>query len=434
MSEESNLTIRLSKAAREFNVGRDTIVEFLSKKGFQVDPSPNTKLTPEMYQLLVKEYQGEREVKNEAKKLGDLSYKGGSVSVDSAVQSLTSNNDDDDNDEVIIRTSTISIQKKVEKTEKDEKDEKAETPPTPVNTTPSEPQQEQQPEQAPVEEKPADQPVEVTPDTDSPIKVVGKIDLESLNTKMRPDKKSKEEKQREAKEKAEREKEEKAQAEKLKAEQLAAAKKAEDAKKAEEARQAEDAKKAEAAANEPKFIKTEVKKLEGPKILDKIELPEERKRSKQQPVASSENADSKKKKRKRIGGKPEGSSDAPTDNKGQNKGKGGKAPIQNGDPNKKGPKKDKGRNQPKHEEKVEEQARLDGTLTESAAEAKIPFSRKLKWLSAMLWGGVILLAFEHLWHGEIAPFFPFLTAMSDAASTAEMLKEIRNAPHDRVCP
>lgn len=78
----------------------------------------------------------------------------------------------------------------------------------------------------------------------------------------------------------------------------------------------------------------------------------------------------------------------------------------------------------KHEEKVEEQAKLDGTFDELSAEAKIPFSRKLKWLSSMLWGGVILLAFEHLWHGEIVPFFPFLTAMSDAASTAEMFKEM----------
>ena len=85
MSEESNFSIRLSKAAKEFNVGRETIVEFLNKKGFPVDPSPNTKLTSEMYALLVKEYQNEREVKNEAKKLGDLSYKGGSVSVDSTV-------------------------------------------------------------------------------------------------------------------------------------------------------------------------------------------------------------------------------------------------------------------------------------------------------------------------------------------------------------
>ena len=87
MSEETNFSIRLSKAAKEFNVGKDTIVEFLAKKGFQVDPSPNTKLTADMYALLVKEYQGEKDVKNEAMKLGNLSYKGGSVSVDSALQS-----------------------------------------------------------------------------------------------------------------------------------------------------------------------------------------------------------------------------------------------------------------------------------------------------------------------------------------------------------
>lgn len=37
----------------------------------------------------------------------------------------------------------------------------------------------------------------------------------------------------------------------------------------------------------------------------------------------------------------------------------------------------------------------------------IPFSRKLKWLTNMLWGGSALLAFEHLWHGEIVPFFLF---------------------------
>ena len=350
MSEETNITIRLSKAAKEFNVGRETIVEFLTKKGFQVDPSPNTKLTSEMYALLVKEYQGEREVKNEAKKLGDLSYKGGSVSVDSAVQSLTNNYDEDDTDEVIIRSSTIGIQKKTEKpvvtVEEKPEPRKEEKAPAAV----AEPQAEQ-----PKAEQPAE-PVAGTAESDSPLKVVGKIDLESLNTKTRPDKKTKEEKQREAKEKAEREKAEKALADQQKAEQLKAQQLKAEREKAEQlARQKAEAEKkaAEQAANEPKFIKTEVQKLEGPKILDKIELPEERKRSKQQPVASSENAGDKKKKRKRIGGKPEGSSEAPTDNKGQNKGKGAKAPAQNGDPNKKGGKKDKGRPQPRHEEKVE---------------------------------------------------------------------------------
>lgn len=52
------------------------------------------------------------------------------------------------------------------------------------------------------------------------------------------------------------------------------------------------------------------------------------------------------------------------------------------------------------------------------------FSAKLKRLNYLLWGGSGLLAFEHLWHGEIAPFFPFLTAASDAESTAEMLREM----------
>ncbi len=55
---------------------------------------------------------------------------------------------------------------------------------------------------------------------------------------------------------------------------------------------------------------------------------------------------------------------------------------------------------------------------------RISFSEKLGWLNGMLWGGSGLLAFEHLWHGEISPFFPFLTAASDPADTAEMLHEM----------
>ncbi len=56
--------------------------------------------------------------------------------------------------------------------------------------------------------------------------------------------------------------------------------------------------------------------------------------------------------------------------------------------------------------------------------SKIPLSKKLKWLSRMLWGGAVLLAFEHLWHGEVVPWFPFLTAMSDPADAAEMFHEM----------
>ena len=60
----------------------------------------------------------------------------------------------------------------------------------------------------------------------------------------------------------------------------------------------------------------------------------------------------------------------------------------------------------------------------SAEEIKIPLSRKLKWLSSMLVGGAVLLAFEHVWHGEVVPYFPFLTAMSSPADMAEMFHEM----------
>ena len=56
--------------------------------------------------------------------------------------------------------------------------------------------------------------------------------------------------------------------------------------------------------------------------------------------------------------------------------------------------------------------------------AKIPFSRKLRWLSNLLWGGSLLLAFEHVWHGEIVAWFPFLTAAATPADTIAMLHEM----------
>ena len=54
---------------------------------------------------------------------------------------------------------------------------------------------------------------------------------------------------------------------------------------------------------------------------------------------------------------------------------------------------------------------------------KIKFSTKLGWLNKLLWGGSVLLAFEHVWHGEVIPTFPFLTAVKDG-ETSEMLHEM----------
>ncbi len=54
--------------------------------------------------------------------------------------------------------------------------------------------------------------------------------------------------------------------------------------------------------------------------------------------------------------------------------------------------------------------------------ARLELSKKLGGLSKLLWGGSALLAFEHLWHGEITPYYPLLTAAADSEQTRVMLK------------
>lgn len=66
----------------------------------------------------------------------------------------------------------------------------------------------------------------------------------------------------------------------------------------------------------------------------------------------------------------------------------------------------------------------DGNQLTDPATDGICWTRKLGWLMNMLWGGVILLAFEHMWHGEVVPFPPFLTAMNDPLEIPVMLGEM----------
>jgi len=77
--------VRLSKAAREFNISLDSIVSFLTEKGYDLERKPNTKLDPNMYDLLTTEFQGEKKVKEVALKKG-LEYVG---------RELISNDSDD---------------------------------------------------------------------------------------------------------------------------------------------------------------------------------------------------------------------------------------------------------------------------------------------------------------------------------------------------
>lgn len=60
---------RLSRIARDLSVGISTIVEFLQKKGLDIDTNPNSKVPAEYYDLLVKEYSSDSEIKKESEKL-----------------------------------------------------------------------------------------------------------------------------------------------------------------------------------------------------------------------------------------------------------------------------------------------------------------------------------------------------------------------------
>ncbi len=64
------------------------------------------------------------------------------------------------------------------------------------------------------------------------------------------------------------------------------------------------------------------------------------------------------------------------------------------------------------------------TSAEKENSIAVKFSEKLGLLNKLLWGGSALLCFEHIWHGEIVPFFPFLTAAQTPESAAAMLNEM----------
>lgn len=123
---------RLSKVAKEFNVGIGTLVDFLSSKGVKVENNPNSKIDGEAYKMLLGEFQSEKSVKEESKL-------------------------------VSIGTQKETISLPGHDVKKEEK----------------------------VEAKPVEEIPVVAPKQEEEIKVVGRIDLAALNLKTRPDKKAK---------------------------------------------------------------------------------------------------------------------------------------------------------------------------------------------------------------------------------------------------
>ena len=211
-------------AAKEFNIGKDTLVDFLVSKGFnEEDLKPTSKLTEPMYRVLQTEFQQDKVAKQKAQQID------------------------------LPKGATVGEPKK----KKDEEDLSFKKKETPKETKPA--------EQKPVEEvKPAEsekkaakeEEPEVTkikaPEIETP-KVLDKIDLDSIDSSTRPKKTTK--------------KTAKATEEKQEEEKKPAAK----AKKEEQPPVEEVVKPVEPPA--PVIENIQAAKLSGPKIMGKIELP-----------------------------------------------------------------------------------------------------------------------------------------------------------------
>ena len=315
-------TIRLSKLAREYNVGIHTIVEFLHKKGFSdIDTNPNTKVSAEAVQLIEKEYKTDISIKKESEKISLKSHRPKKESI--SIDDIENEQDDEDIEEkpvqkIIPEKKEVKAQEAVIPVEKienfkvvgkidlttlnkpkkkvaEEKQEAKDAPVPQVEKQPASKIEKQQDPNVekdkevtkPVQEEPKEEAVakapettipekEETPDTEiyvhsprSPkveeVKVVGMIDLTNINQRTRPAKKSKEEKEKERKERN----------------KLAAAKQTTEQKPETE------------KSEEEKVIKPQFTKLSGPTVLGKINLPEKEKEQ-------GDQTGSRKKRRKRI--------------------------------------------------------------------------------------------------------------------------------------
>ena len=239
MSE--GISLRLSKAAKEFNLTTTRIVEFLASKGVKIDANPNGKIGDAEYKMLLKEFSSDKSAREEAEHVSHTitKVKRETIVLDD-VKAKKEKERETEMEEVIIKDLTIP---KV-------KAEEAETT-TPVKKASEEAENKEQ----------------------SGPKVLGKLDLDSMNLKTKPGKKTKE---------AEEVKEEKS-------------KKGKGAKKTEDVVdepvvQEEEKQKVEEVKEE--FIETKYEKLEGPKILGKVELPVEKAPTPKNPIEKG--------KRKRI--------------------------------------------------------------------------------------------------------------------------------------
>jgi len=265
---------RLSKVARDFNVGISTIIEFLHRKGYAIDSNPNTKVPPEIYQILIGEYSSDLSAKKESEKLSmrNLRDKKETILIGDIDQQKFQQSDSEE--EVLIKDTTAKT--KIELASKEDSGAKvvSESESEVLTRKAVKTKKEPEPEEKEVEAKNGKKTKPVS--ESETVKVVGKIDLESLKKKKKPVSKP----------------------DKKEPEPIVEPELVDEKEKVPEVEIIEEIEKIipEVKPEEEEdenFIKFEVEKLTGPTVVGKIDLPVEE-------VGRRESDRASKKKRKRI--------------------------------------------------------------------------------------------------------------------------------------
>ena len=285
---ESTENIRLSKAAKELNVGIATILEFASKKGLTIDSNPNSKIDMHTFEVLEKEFSKDKQAKEESKqKTLSTRQKKETITIEEKAP-VAHVHEKKEAEEILIKDNNITFQRETDAPKTEDASAAVVTPPVVIETveTPAKPKAEEPKAES------LSEPEVIKPHIEEAAnpKVIGKIDLDALSGKGKSSKKTTKKEEAEpapktkAKQKAEPQPEPVPEETKPVAEVPPVA--------------AEPVQPETPAKVEPEHHVTQYGKLEGPTILGKIELPT--KEEKKKPVASSSGNDQGKKKRKRI--------------------------------------------------------------------------------------------------------------------------------------
>lgn len=292
MSEKTG-TIRLLKVSKELGVGISTLAEHLNKNNFTVEANPNFKITEEMYNKLKEDFKSEAKVAKEAQLLGKEKNKPKNIVIEPKAKKTLPQEDIEEEREILIKSELVNTLKTVEKEVIKPEAEKS------VGKEPEKPLETIQPVEQPTESEVAKD--EKSKDEEdnkiAKLKIVGKIDLGETKPKGKKAKKEKDSPKEEAVVAPEETTKTELKTEPVAEKDVPETEKTSEIITGKEVDEIVSETTEQPDENKPQILEPRFEKLEGLKVMGKIELPVEQPAKK--PLASSDQNQLAKKKRKR---------------------------------------------------------------------------------------------------------------------------------------